>query len=307
MKGIELSRGFYIEYGMPMLKKSFPELLDKIAVGLVGHGSECFGFDDDISKDHDFSAGFCIWLPEEYEHEYGFKLSRVYSSLPNEYMGIVRLRQSGGYTGRGVMTIEDFYRRYTGNPGVPNSIKDWLYLPAQALAEAVNGEVFYDPLGKFTGIRNKIKAGMPEDVRLKRIASLLFDTAQSGQYNFKRCLAHGEYGAAVIALSKFMESYASVVCLINSVYPPYYKWLIRTASLQPLLGAESNRLNTLQSLYGESPEKCQTEIELICKALINVLIEHGLCRQMGDFLEPYCYAVNDKIHTEWLRNMPVML
>ena len=205
------------------------------------------------------------------------------------------------------MTIEDFYRRYTGNPGVPNSIKDWLYLPAQALAEAVNGEVFYDPLGKFTGIRNKIKAGMPEDVRLKRIASLLFDTAQSGQYNFKRCLAHGEYGAAVIALSKFMESYASVVCLINSVYPPYYKWLIRTASLQPLLGAESNRLNTLQSLYGESPEKCQTEIELICKALINVLIEHGLCRPMGDFLEPYCYAVNDKIHTEWLRNMPVML
>ena len=69
MKGIELSRGFYIEYGMPMLKKSFPELLDKIAVGLVGHGSECFGFDDDISKEHDFSAGLCIWLPEEYEHE----------------------------------------------------------------------------------------------------------------------------------------------------------------------------------------------------------------------------------------------
>lgn len=60
---------------------------------------------------------------------HGFKLSRAYSSLPNEYMGIVRLRQSGGYTGRGVMTIEDFYRRYTGNPGVPNSIKDWLYLP----------------------------------------------------------------------------------------------------------------------------------------------------------------------------------
>ena len=307
MKGIEISRSFFDEYGMPMLKRNFPEILDRVAAGMVGHGSECFGFDDDISRDHDFSAGFCIWLTEEDERKYGFKLSRAYSSLPAEYMGIIKSQQSGGYTGRGVMTIEDFYRRYTGNPGAPQSIKDWLYLPAQALAESVNGEVFYDPLGKFTEIREKIKNGMPEDVRLKRIASLLFDAAQSGQYNFMRCLSHGEHGAAGIALSKFAESYAAAVCLINSVYPPYYKWIIRTAAAQPVLGAESNMLNTLLSVFCESPEKCQREIELICRALINVLIEWGLCRPMGDFLEPYCYAVNDKIHSEWLRNMPVML
>lgn len=206
MKGIELSRSFFNEYGFPMLKENFPELLDRIAVGLVGHGSECFGFDDDISKDHDFSAGFCIWLPEEYEYEYGFKLSRAYSSLPNEYMGVVRLRQSGGFAGRGVMTIEDFYRLYTGGPGAPQSTKDWLYLPVQALAEAVNGEVFYDPLGKFTEIRNKIKNGMPDDVRLKRIASLLFDTAQSGQYNFMRCLSHVSPGLPELRLQNLLKA-----------------------------------------------------------------------------------------------------
>ena len=63
MKGLEISRAFYEEYGRPMLEKDFGKYIDKIAVGLVGHGSECFGFDDEISTDHDFEPGFCLFLP----------------------------------------------------------------------------------------------------------------------------------------------------------------------------------------------------------------------------------------------------
>ena len=39
MKGIEISRAFYEEYGKPMIEKEFSEYADRIAVGLVGHGS----------------------------------------------------------------------------------------------------------------------------------------------------------------------------------------------------------------------------------------------------------------------------
>ena len=60
MKGLELSKRFYETYGAPMLSEKFPELEDKLAIGLVGDGSECFGYDDDISRDHDFEPGFCI-------------------------------------------------------------------------------------------------------------------------------------------------------------------------------------------------------------------------------------------------------
>ena len=49
MKGLELSRKFYETYGASMLHEKFPELEDKLAIGLVGDGSECFGYDDDIS------------------------------------------------------------------------------------------------------------------------------------------------------------------------------------------------------------------------------------------------------------------
>ena len=60
MKGIELARAFYEEYGKPMIERDFAEYSDRIAVGLVGRGSECYGFDDEISTDHDFEAGFCL-------------------------------------------------------------------------------------------------------------------------------------------------------------------------------------------------------------------------------------------------------
>ena len=65
MKGLEISKKFYEEYGKPMLEEGFPELMGLIAVGLVGSGSECFGFDDEVSRDHEFEHGFCIFLPDE--------------------------------------------------------------------------------------------------------------------------------------------------------------------------------------------------------------------------------------------------
>ena len=65
MNGMELSKAFYTEIGEPMLRERFPELLPFLAVGLTGSGSECYGFDDEISQDHDFEPGFCIFVPGE--------------------------------------------------------------------------------------------------------------------------------------------------------------------------------------------------------------------------------------------------
>lgn len=43
VKGLEISKAYYEEFGVPMIKEQFPELEPKIAVGLIGSGSECFG------------------------------------------------------------------------------------------------------------------------------------------------------------------------------------------------------------------------------------------------------------------------
>ena len=56
IKGLELSKLYFENIYLPELRKEFPELLERMAVGLAGEGSECFGYDDEISRDHDFRA-----------------------------------------------------------------------------------------------------------------------------------------------------------------------------------------------------------------------------------------------------------
>ena len=69
MKGLELSQKYYMEYGIPMIKNIFLNYENRIAVGLVGPGSECYGFDDSLSTDHDFGPSFCMWLTNvDYEN-----------------------------------------------------------------------------------------------------------------------------------------------------------------------------------------------------------------------------------------------
>jgi len=65
MKGLELAERFYFECGAPMLREKFPEIEKYIAAGLCGSGSECFGYDDELSADHDFEPGFCLFIPDE--------------------------------------------------------------------------------------------------------------------------------------------------------------------------------------------------------------------------------------------------
>lgn len=50
MKGLELSRRYYEQYGRQALMEYDPALFERVAVGLAGEGSECFGFDDELSR-----------------------------------------------------------------------------------------------------------------------------------------------------------------------------------------------------------------------------------------------------------------
>ena len=100
MKGLELSRAYFERFGRPMLEEQFPELLPFLAAGLCGSGSECFGWDDEVSRDHDFEPGFCLFLPEEelVSRRQEFLLERAYAKLPAAFGGVerARMRPVGG-------------------------------------------------------------------------------------------------------------------------------------------------------------------------------------------------------------------
>ena len=81
MKGLDLCRQYYFDIGRPLLYEKFPEVMPRCAAGLVGDGSECLGYDDDISQDHDFGPGFCLWLTAEDFRAYGAQIQEAYDWL----------------------------------------------------------------------------------------------------------------------------------------------------------------------------------------------------------------------------------
>ena len=78
---MERCRAFYEKYGKPMIKEYFGEYETRIAVGVVGEGSDCFGYDDKISMDHDYGVGFCMWLADEDYESIGEELAKRYDEL----------------------------------------------------------------------------------------------------------------------------------------------------------------------------------------------------------------------------------
>ena len=75
------NRRFYDKYVAPMIRERFGCYEDRIAVGIAGEGSDCFGYDDVISRDHDFGTGVCLWLTDDDMDEFGKELSAAYDDL----------------------------------------------------------------------------------------------------------------------------------------------------------------------------------------------------------------------------------
>ncbi len=289
MKGLELAAGYYNEYGKRMIEEEFAEYADRIAVGLVGEGSECLGYDDEISKDHDFEPGFCLWITEEDERKFGFKLERAYARLPKEFMGYKRERLSPvGGARHGVFTVGEFYRKLIGTEKAPFSPEEWESIPPHRLLAATNGCVFRDDLGVFSEIRETLKKGYPESVRRKKLFDHLLTMAQAGQYNYERCVKRGDRGAAFLTLSEFVKSAISVIYLLNNRYEPFYKWAFRGMRELPILSALEKPLT---ELLQSGEERAGGLIEEISEKISAELVAEGLSSVNGSTLHAHAYSV----------------
>ncbi len=310
MNGLELSKAYYKEYGEPMLTEQFPELLGFLAVGLCGAGSECFGFDDDASRDHDFEPGFCIFLPGEdvVDRRAAFLLERAYAKLPKEFGGASRsLMQPVGGARRGVLRIGEFFAEKVGSPDGVLTVGQWLALPGQALAEATNGEIWTDNYGLITRIRENLRV-YPEDIRKKKLAGHLLLAAQAGQYNYRRCLAHGEEAAAQLAVFEFVRNAIAAVFLLNNRYIPYYKWSFRALRALPRLALSAELFEYLitSGNGGDTAEEKYDVIEGLCADLIDELIEQDLTKANCGDLEKHAYSVNDGVADGEIRNLHIL-
>ena len=310
MNGLEISRAYFDECGMPMLEEKFPELLPHVAAGLFGSGSECFGFDDELSRDHDFDPGFMLLLPDEdvIDRKQEFALERAYAALPKEFMGVERpMMAPVGGSRRGVMRMADFFKEKTGSTSGNLTMEQWLAVPSYALAEAVNGQVFFDGSGELTRVREAL-AHYPEDVRRKKLAGNLLLAAQAGQYNYLRCLRHGETAAAQLAVIAFAQSVMEIVFLLNDAYQPFYKWQFRAIRALPKLPFAAELVEYLITTNndGHLAQDKYEVIEDISADIIAELEAQGLTAADCVDLEKHAHSVNDGIADGNLRNLHIL-
>ena len=306
-KGMQLSREYFFSFAEPGLKSGFPALYPRLAAGLVGNGSECFGFDDEMSRDHDWGADFFVWVPESDSDAIPSLREWKSSLLENTPPSYPRDRSEYG-AHVGVMTCGDFYSSLIGAPEGPKTLNEWLRVPEDNLALAVNGEVFLDGAGIFTATREYLLGYYPEDLRRKRIAAKCMALAQTGQYNHERTFRRGDKVTMLSVLSRFSESALALVFLLNKTYKPYYKWAYRAACDLPILGAQTARLiRGVADDFGHDEVSYSLRKEFIaelCSLFADELRRQGLSETRDWFLTTHAEEVQSSIGGDFLRSLP---
>ena len=307
MKALELSRLYYEQHCAPLLEAGFFRVADRIAVGLVGDGSECFGFDDEISRDHDWGAALCLWLNQDDYLKYANELSVAINALPKTIRNYPVREETDLARGRsGILEIGSFYYRYLGYRDAPKTNGEWLKIPEERLAVATNGEVFVDPYGEFSRIREELLNFYPEDVRLKKLAARCAIMAQAGQYNFPRCIKRKEYVAANMALTEFLKAACSAFFLIKKKYKPYYKWMHKSLGLLEDIGKYASSLLE-QIVINNVDEKNIALIEECSSFVVKLLLEDNLSNSTDDFLLEHAKSIQSNIKDNMIREIDVFV
>ncbi|MBO4762799.1 MAG: DUF4037 domain-containing protein [Lachnospiraceae bacterium] len=308
-----------------MIHEKFREAEQRIAVGIAGEGSDCFGYDDLISRDHDFGTGVCLWLTGEDMQAFGRDLADAYAALVESRGGdglTERLRER-----RGVMSINDFYSNVLGTDLDVEKLCDifglnrrkkasdgdsdiemeltgefWNDLDNSCLATAVNGEVFRDDLGVFSAFREFLLDYYPENVWRIRIAEELHSFSAALQVNYARCMTRGDVVAASVCKLRGLESAMQLFFLMKREYPPYYKWTYRRLAEIDREGVFSSLLRDLSlrscntgAWEGRpyNPDKLNTDDEVVviseklASHIVRMLGQRGFIRSTDPYLEKY--------------------
>lgn len=298
INGLALCESYYETYGRKMIREKFPEYEEQIAVGLVGEGSDCFGFDDEIARDHDFGPRFCMWLPDCVYEKIGEDLQKEYENLPKEFMGFAKNPTPQGKDRCRVYRIGEFYEQFLGIDRAPQSIEEWRVIPEENLATTVNGRVFRDDLGEFTKIREQLLAYYPDRLWRAKLAEHVVKMGQLGQCNYERMCRRQEWVTAEVILGEYMKVTMQTVYLLNRTYAPYYKWLHKGMNNLAVLPEIMDIFNAIADMPRRD-ERIPMTIEIVASLILAQLKQQKLIPEEpavgadANYLEKYGVIIMD--------------
>jgi hypothetical protein len=231
-----VSRAFFQEVVLPLLEREFPDVTAQTAFGLFGYGSEAYQQDDDLSRDHHWGLRIDALMPDDLFHAHHEEISRTLdANLPNTFRGYPL--RAGHLAGAGLApdSLPAFLQRTLGIAHPPQTYAEWLQLPEEDIIHITNGEVWHDPSGRFTAIRQAFQNHYPEPVRLRRIAHWCRYFSGMGTYALKRAILRDNAFYATTRFANAIRLGVQLAFLLDRQYFPYDKWLMAYFARLPRL------------------------------------------------------------------------
>ena len=275
--GAELSRGYYRDCGRPLLYERFGQYMDALTVGLVGEGSECFGFDDRLSMDHDYGPSFCIWLSDGLFDEIGGALGAV--RLPcrrSTWACAMRTAANSPRVGAASYAPGIFIGSFSAHaPRRKRRANGSRYLK-RTLQRRRTACCSMHRTRSLSARAKKLLAFYLEDVRRKKLAASLVRMAHAGQVNYFRMARREDAVAARLALDQFIEHAMRALYLLNRQYCPYYKWMWRGLEKLPRQAGLPALLRGLAAVGALDADAAEPLVDAVCTNIIALLHEQGL-------------------------------
>jgi hypothetical protein len=231
-----VSRQFFQERVLPVLEREFPDLTAQTAFGLFGYGSEAYQQEDAYSRDHHWGLRIDALMPEELFRAYHEAVSRAVSAnLPAHYRGYPL--RAGHLAGAGLApdSLPAFLQRTLGIDHPPQTCEEWLRLPEEDIIHITNGEVWHDPSGRFTAVRQAFRDHYPEPVLRRRIAHWCRYFSGMGTYALKRALLRNNEFYATTRFATAVRLGVQLAFLLDRRFFPYDKWLMAYFTQLPRL------------------------------------------------------------------------
>jgi len=233
MKGLDIAKDFFFEWGLPFLHETFPEITGRIAAGRLS-GSDAIGADDEISRDHNWGPQFTLFLSAEDHAAYGGQISeRMNAAAPADWHGY---RVDGAGDKHVIVTsVADWFDTQLGLARPPQTSSDWMSLLEREsqLYFLRHGAIWIDELGRLSSWRHTLHR-WPKHPMTKRLADECFRTWHHGEYNFVSRMAIRRDPLSIsICLGEFVSGVMRIILLANGDYTPYWKWLSFAFRAQP--------------------------------------------------------------------------
>lgn len=256
--GAQFVRDFHRQVVGPILTRHLPRL--RHAAGRLGSGSDVLGFDDEMSRDHDWGARLTVLVDEEDGAAVTEVVALLERELPETFGGLpVRFAMTWSPARTHqvhVATVMGFAANRLGvHPGRGLSTLEWLCLTGHSVLETVGGPVFCDTTRELSRLR-ALLTWYPADVDGFVRASGWQRIAQSLPH-VGRTAETGQEMQSRLICAELVTDLIRHAFLMERQWIPYAKWrqagferLPIAAALRPHLEAATGGATWLEREEG---------------------------------------------------------